>query len=315
MSSTNNSMNRNTTSTKSNHDEKIISATAGEDTWKTWSGRKEGTANFELLDVVRGMKRTIRHSCSLFRSNTLPSVCPICLCGPESTSATPFWHVTYCGHAVCLDCYRHYAQTQVEDTEHTGPLHCPVCLKTLRTKDAMIALEGNSQLIQQWDQKIRDQLLRAVPSFRSCPNCENGGGGFVTPECLEVHHMERRNTATNTLQKKRNILLGVVAAYLVVIVGSIVTKQSSSPLADLLCIIVPLYVVAKIMLLVPYKLALTAQEQLYRPIAVGCPCCTQEFVLPVESAEHFNNDETARWISSNTRPCPSCSVPIIKRSG
>ena len=303
-------------STTNKKNETVIAATAGKDSWKTFAGRKSGTEAFELMDVVRGMRRSLNHR---FKSN-LPSsgtACPICFCEPDKHDE---WHITWCGHAICIDCLRQYAANQVEDQEQSGPLKCPVCLKTLRKKDAIIAMTGNSDIIRQWDLKIRNHLLRAIPSFRSCPKCDGkdngdggGGGGFVTPECLGVHHQERRDTATRVLQDRNSVLLMVFSIYLV-LVGIIATYKSQSASADLLSMILPLCVFGKIALMVQYNLALKAKVQLYRPISVECPCCDEKFVLPVES-EHFQDDETSRWMDANTRPCPSCSVPIAKASG
>jgi len=292
--------------------ENVISATAGSDTWQTWAGRKHGSENFEFMDVVRGMRHSIHHR---LRYNMLPTgtTCPICFCEPNKHDKL---HITWCGCTVCVDCLRQYAVNQVEDREQRGKLKCPVCLKTLRKKDAIIAMAGNSKLIRQWDFKIRDHLLRAIPSFRSCPKCDGkngGGGGFVTPECLGVHHQERRDAAKNTLQNRNKALFGILGMYFVLI-GFIASNNSPSASADLFSVLLPIYVFGKIALAVQYWLVLKARQQLYRPISVGCPCCDENFVLPVES-EHFQNEETSRWMDTNTRPCPSCSVPIIKASG
>jgi len=300
--------------------ENVISATAGSDTWQTWAGRKHGSENFEFMDVVRGMRHSIHHRLRHNLLSTGTRSCPICFCEPDKPDEL---HITWCGCTVCVDCFRQYAANQVEDREQRGKLKCPVCLKTLRKKDAIIAMTGNSKLIRIWDFKLRDHLLRAIPSFRSCPKCDGknsgdgygggGGGGFVTPECLGVHHQERRDAATNILQNRNKALFGILGIYFVLI-GFIARNNSQSASADLLSVLLPIYVFGKVALAVQYWLVLKARQQLFRPISVGCPCCEESFVLPVES-EHFQNEETARWMDTNTRPCPSCSVPIIKASG
>eukprot|EP00531_Pseudo-nitzschia_arenysensis_P003500 CAMPEP_0116121756 /NCGR_PEP_ID=MMETSP0329-20121206/3863_1 /TAXON_ID=697910 /ORGANISM="Pseudo-nitzschia arenysensis, Strain B593" /LENGTH=109 /DNA_ID=CAMNT_0003615583 /DNA_START=294 /DNA_END=620 /DNA_ORIENTATION=- len=57
-----------------------------------------------------------------------------------------------------------------------------VSLKILRKQDAVVAMmagkhnASNVDLIKQWDVKMRNQLLQALPSFRTCPKCGGGGG-------------------------------------------------------------------------------------------------------------------------------------------
>ena len=50
------------------------------------------------------------------------------------------------------------------------------------------------------------------------------------------------------------------------------------------------------------------------PTPVECPECDKQFPLPTES-QLLNDHETQDWLSKNTRPCPSCSVPITKSGG
>ena len=308
--------------------EKVIAATAGRDTWQTWAGRKHGTESFEYMDVFRVIKRSVNHN---FLSNyPKPGTpCPICFCEPDSNeSLSSFWHVTWCGHAICKDCLGQYAKTQVEDREHTGPLNCPVCLKILRKQDAVVAMmagknaANNQDLIKQWDNKIRDQLLRAIPSFRTCPKCGGGeggaqqnrfGGGFVTPECLGPQHQERRDQAIEILLKRNYAYGAILVAYLL-FVGIIAKTKSPSAHVDLWSMLLPIYVFVKIGMATNFLLARRAREALFRSIEVGCPCCDESFVLPAESKQ-FEDEETSRWVQTNTRPCPSCSVPISKAGG
>eukprot|EP00536_Pseudo-nitzschia_multiseries_P000911 jgi/Psemu1/321830/estExt_fgenesh1_pg.C_110046 len=219
--------------------DRVVAATAGRENWQTWAGRKHGTEDFEYLDVFRGMKRTFNDR---FRSKVpvAGTTCPVCFCEPDDPS---MWYVTWCGHGICKDCLAQYAASQVGDQEQSGPLTCPVCLKTLRERDAFAALtagDNRNELIEKWDLKTRNQLLRAIPSFRTCPKCggsDSIGGGFVTPDCLAPQHDERRQAATQILMNRN-----------------------------------------------------------------------------VESA-HLADEETSKWLKANTRPCPSCSVPINKRDG
>ncbi|VEU42304.1 unnamed protein product [Pseudo-nitzschia multistriata] len=288
-----------------------IAATAGKDNWQTWAGRKHGTEDLEYLDIFRGMKRVFANR-FLVKAPSKGTSCPICFCEPEAPSE---WHVTWCGHAVCKDCLARYAASHVADPEQSGPLKCPICLKTLRERDAIAAMmagDNQKELIQQWDTKTRDHLLRAIPSFQSCPNCD-GGGGFVTAECLAPQHQERREEAIKILLRRNVWLLGILVSYSA-LVWMISRSKSPSAHLDLYCMVAPIYVFVKMGMTMHYWLASRAREALFRPISVGCPCCDNDFVLPAESA-HFADDESSRWLKANTRPCPSCSVPIVKTEG
>jgi len=332
------SRNKKHASKKKNPAERVLAATAGRETWQTWAGRTHGTEDFEYLDVFRGMKRTFHDR---FRSKrpVAGTTCPVCFCEPDpdpDDHSLSNWHVTWCGHGICRDCLGQYAASQVGDREQSGPLKCPVCLKTLREKDAIAALmaaENRTELIREWDLKTRNQLLRAIPSFRTCPRCgdnsgdghENGndnsndnaiassgfGGGFVTSECLAPRHYERRQAATRIAARRGKGLFVVLYFVLVKIID---WNKSPSARLDLFCMVLLLVVFVKMALAMEYWLASRAKQELLRPIGVGCPCCHQEFVLPAESS-HLEDDETSRWLKANTRPCPSCSVPINKLSG
>mmetsp|Transcript_25251 Transcript_25251/g.55362 ORF Transcript_25251/g.55362 Transcript_25251/m.55362 type:complete len:495 (-) Transcript_25251:91-1575(-) len=299
----------------SEHDSEIalsaIAASAGVESWQTWAGRKHGTKDFEALDVFRGMKRTIDNRLKL-KIPVAGTTCPICFCEPDEPSS---WHVTWCGHAVCKDCLAQYAASHIDDQERSGPLKCPVCLKILRKKDAiaaMMASDNKKELIQQWDTKIRDRLLRAIPSFQSCPKCE-GGGGFVTPECLAPHYQGRRDRATRILSGEAIYLWGICALYAIHVM-IIDRNKSQSAEFDLCCMLMPIYVFVKLGMATRYWLASWAREALVLPISVVCPCCDETFVLPIEST-HRDEDDSSQWLKANTRPCPSCTVPIVKSSG
>mmetsp|Transcript_731 Transcript_731/g.1335 ORF Transcript_731/g.1335 Transcript_731/m.1335 type:complete len:509 (-) Transcript_731:1892-3418(-) len=319
-SGSNNNKRRNNTITAA---DKIVAATAGQDTWKTWAGRKHGSENFEMMDLFRGMKRSFHHT---FLSGPPPSgtACPVCFCEPERPED---WHVTWCGHAVCIDCLQQYASNQVQDKEHSGPLKCPVCPQVLRRQDAVVAFGENTELIHLWDQKIRNQLLRALPSYRSCPKCSNNknhnqnnseavessGGGFVTPECLQPHYNERREAATRLLRGRGFVILAIFFGYCLVI--SVISKTPSQyPSVDLFFMLVPIYVFVKAALAAQHWLAHVARQHFFRPITVECPCCNEAFILPAESS-HLQDDETSRWMDAHSRKCPSCSVPIMKTGG
>eukprot|EP00536_Pseudo-nitzschia_multiseries_P019116 jgi/Psemu1/59000/gm1.59000_g len=275
--------------------DRVVAATAGRENWQTWAGRKHGTEDFEYLDVFRGMKRTFNDR---FRSKVpvAGTTCPVCFCEPDDPS---MWYVTWCGHGICKDCLAQYAASQVGDQEQSGPLTCPVCLKTLRERDAFAALtagDNRNELIEKWDLKTRNQLLRAIPSFRTCPKCggsDSIGGGFVTPDCLAPQHDERRQAATQILMNRNVGLLGLLVSYFV-LVGIIHSNKSPSVRLDFYCMILPLSVFFKLAMAMHFWLAGMAKKELLRPIAVECPCCDEKFVLPTESA-HLADEETSKW--------------------
>jgi IBR domain, a half RING-finger domain/Zinc finger, C3HC4 type (RING finger) len=309
--------------------DQIVAATAGKDSWKTFAGRNHGTDDFEVLDLFRGMKRSFHHK-FLASPPSTGTACPVCFCEPDRPDD---WHVTWCGHAVCQDCLQQYASSQVQDKEHTGPLKCPVCPQVLRRKDAIVALGGNRDLISQWDTKIRNQLLRALPNYRPCPKCTNnrdvnkssdapgeestmaleGGGGFVTPECLQPHYDERRVAATRVLEGRNFLIIALVLGYFTAI--SVMSKfPSVSASVDLFFMFVLLYPFVKAGLASQHWLAQVARRTFFKPITVECPCCNEPFILAAES-KFLQDDETSRWMDANTRQCPSCAAKIVKTGG
>eukprot|EP00980_Cylindrotheca_fusiformis_P029621 scaffold23625_cov137-Cylindrotheca_fusiformis.AAC.6 len=296
--------------------DKIVAATAGVDNWKTWAGRTHGTDEFEVLDVFRGMKRSIRNR---FLTSTPPpgSLCPVCFGEAE------VWYLTSCAHAVCMSCFQAYAASQVRDKEQSGPLKCPICPRVLRKSDAIAALANDKELVQLWDRKIRNQLLRALPAYRSCPRCSNDsteatGGGFVTPSCLSPQYKERRDKALSRMKQGAILSIGAVSVVVVGMIRYIATNPSKSPVVDLFFMFAPIYVffgrTSGIFLVMEQKAASWARDALFKPISVECPCCSFEFILPA-SATTVQDAETKSWMEQNTRPCPSCSVPITKNGG
>lgn len=306
----------------------VIASTAGEDTWKTWAGRSHGSNNFEFLDLFRGAKRQFNRK-FVWGIPPAGTPCPVCFVAPGSKEE---WHVTSsCGHAVCRDCLQGYAASLVRDPGHHGPLKCPVCPLPLRPKDAITALCNDPELVKAWDAKIRDEVLRALPGFRHCPRCSNTdkednapstdsliGGGFVTPECLAPINNQREQEAlswlNHPLMKQQSLML-VYVLYLYFYT----THPSSSIFVDILhTSIVPFWILRRLWLFGRYIAAFEARKNLFAPIEVECPCCDQAFILNAESElgnTVIADEATQNWIGSNTRPCPSCSVPICKIDG
>eukprot|EP00529_Nitzschia_sp_RCC80_P011913 CAMPEP_0113482866 /NCGR_PEP_ID=MMETSP0014_2-20120614/23140_1 /TAXON_ID=2857 /ORGANISM="Nitzschia sp." /LENGTH=575 /DNA_ID=CAMNT_0000376397 /DNA_START=308 /DNA_END=2035 /DNA_ORIENTATION=- /assembly_acc=CAM_ASM_000159 len=326
---------------------RVVAKTAGSDSWKTWAGRSHGTNDdFEVSDLWRGLKLTLQHKFG-FKGNPPPpgSSCPVCLTDPEEDDdeeekpdggggGSSKWHVTYCNCAVCKACLLGYVQSQIRDPEHSGVLKCPVCTKDLRSQDAVMALDGNEELISEWDTKMRNNLLRALPSYRPCPRCSNKnsenssndsssnndqgsaeGGGFVTPECLAPHYQERLADATQVIQQRHLAPMVVLLSYFG-FVWIISKTPSRSALVDLFFMLAPLFLFLKLGVLCQLWVATQARSTFFRPIQVGCPCCNEEFILPADAnSSMYEDEQTNEWMKSNTRQCPSCSVPISKIDG
>jgi hypothetical protein len=117
----------------------------------------------------------------------------------------------------------------------------------LRCKDAIVALAGNHNLARQWDHKIRDQVLRALPSYRSCPKCNKdgeissslGGGGFVTPECLLPCYKKWGTQAVRVLKLWPVAAVGMFSVFLGYC-NFISRFPSKSILADMIFMMLPI---------------------------------------------------------------------------
>jgi hypothetical protein len=306
----------------------VLAATAGDDTWKTWAGRSQGSAEFELFDILRGAKRKFNQK-FIWGVPPAGTSCPVCMTIPHSKSD---WHVvSACGHASCKDCLQGYASSLVHDPSHHGPLKCPVCPLPLRPKDAIQALGGDPELLRLWDKKIRDEVLRALPGFRHCPHCsrqdqDDGmptstlvGGGFVTPECLAPINKRRERTVQKWLGHWFMTSQGVLFLYGIYFLLYFVRFHSSDVYVNLINVtIVPLWLLNRVRRVFRHIVAFQARKALFAPITAECPCCDKKFILNAES-ELGNNvivdEATKAWIGSNTRPCPSCAVPIAKIDG
>lgn len=319
---------------------RIIASKAGHDSWKTWAGRATGTDEFELMDLARGFKRSFNKR-FLWKEPDAGTTCPVCFTEPtdgDDNNGASGWHITSsCGHAVCVSCLRAYSASLVADRTHHGPLKCPVCALPLRESDAIVALEGNAEVLRLLDDKMRDELLRACPQYRSCPNCSNGhgnadatistgkirGGGFVTPKCLSPINAERERHAQyllDLLPLANKIIIGVYYLYFVSYSSSL-TSHDSIFTAIINVYLLPAWIIHRLKLIMCYLIALAARRELYKPISVECPCCDGSFILNAESEfspernSVIGDKASAEWIGSNTRQCPSCSVPISKASG
>ena len=301
----------------------VLCATAGADNWKTWAGRSHGSDRFEFLDLFRGVKRkfNVKFVWGIPLDGT---ACPVCLMVPDSKQD---WHVTSaCGHATCKDCLHGYASSLVRDPSHQGPLKCPVCPLPLRPKDAISALASDPELMNLWDAKIRDGVLRALPGYRHCPRCSSGaatstnnsttntnttqqtehtlgdtsasrtlnssplmGGGFVTPECLAPIHKQRESIALAWIHHpflSERFFVGLYFVYVYVYCGAL---HSTSVFVDLVHItVIPMWCLWRLWNLTRHVVAVEARRTLLQPITVECPCCDEAFLLNA-SAELGNS--------------------------
>lgn len=292
-----------------------IAATAGVDSWKTFANRIHGTDEFEMLDLFRGMSRSLHHR-FIVKQPTPGTLCPVCFCEPDCNN---IWFITSsCSHAVCLDCLKQYTANQVRDAEQQGPLRCPVCPQQLRISDAIAAFSDDKDLIRAWDLKIRDQLLRALPAYRSCPNCTNNnnrGGGFVTPKCLSPHYRLCQMDAATRINNGIPIITATVLILYVFLARYIVKTPSRSLNVDIFFLLSLIFIsFSKFRPEAQRRVARWARDAFCRPITVECPCCFSSFILPSES-KHLDDEETKTWMNANMRRCPSCSVPITKNGG
>jgi len=282
--------------------------------WKTWLGLTTGTSNFEWMDLTRRSSRALHRTPR--RSTPVPgSTCPVCFCEPDE------WHITSsCSHAVCMDCLRAYASSQIHDPLYNGPLKCPVCPQPLPKQDVDIALQDRTDLIEKWDEKLTNQLLRALPSYRPCPKCSTTsssslGGGFVTSQCLESRNEERRQKASTLLEYGDYALVSCFSIALLVDVW-ISRYPSPSPVVDLYCMVLPFLTLERNVNYVRRKAAEHARQALFQSITVECPCCDNPFILPAAStADDIVDPDSKQWMDRYTRRCPSCSVPITKNGG
>lgn len=299
--------------------DEVVAATAGLDNWKTWAGRTQGSDEFQYLDLFRAARRSFKHR-FIWHAPT-GTACPVCMTvNPEKDD----WHITSCGHACCKNCLSLYAASLVRDPEHHGPLKCPVCPLPLRPRDAIEAIGDDQELIAIWDQKIRDQVLRALPAYRHCPYCARAsnnalaGGGFVTPDCIAPINKQREKVAQNWLDHPMMSKAGLASFYFLY-VYIYCGNHSSSIFVDILnTSVVPLWLLRRIWLIGRQLVAFEARRALFKPITVECPCCDEAFILNAESElgnTVMADEATKEWIGSNTRACPSCSVPISKIEG
>lgn len=348
------------------------SKTAGSETWKTCAARSTGPDTFVMSDVWRCFKISLqKHT----KKKHHPSVCPVCMDVPTNDGTDDGWYRTKsCNHSVCKECLRSYSKSLLSDPSHSGPLKCPCCPRLLREDDALVALSlaqnefastqkqkkmFNSkrqmktihqddeniitavELLEKWQTKALNELLRKWDDYRPCPNCQklnntedtmtadasslkNTGGGFVTGECLGPINDERESNAQIFVRLAEKgtvkIVLFAFAFYYLYRCGSAV---QGSELRQVFMTILPAIGLPIFPHLLNLTLVRIARKQIMRPITVTCPCCEIEFNLASSEIDivkkSSKNDEsemaTQHWKNVHTRNCPVCSTPIEKNGG
>jgi len=201
------------------------------------------------------------------------------------------------------------------------------------------------ELLEKWQTKALNELLRKMDDYRPCPNCQkhkhtddtitsdssadastlhNTGGGFVTGDCLRPINDERESNAqvfvrlaeTGTVK----IVLLSFTFYYMYCCGSSV---QGSELRQVFTAILPAVGLPAFPYLLNLMLVRMARKQIMRPITVTCPCCEIEFNLPsseieiVKSSTDESEEEMAsqHWKNVHTRKCPTCFTPIEKNGG
>lgn len=324
------------------------SKTAGSETWKTRSGRLGGPEGFLLSDTWRCMKITVKKH---LKTKNKSLVCPVCM---EEIQTENEWYTTKsCRHSICKECLRSYSQNQMSDPSHSGALKCPCCPRFLREDDALVALSlaqdkvtpatkmKSLQLLEKWDIKARNELLRKMDDYRPCPNCQkynyivnkttlnyssdtSTGGGFITAACLRPINDERESSAqvfvvlAETWTVK--FVLFIFNLYYLYCCGFAV---QDSELRQVVMAILPAIGLPLFPQLLNLLFVRVIRKRIMRPISVTCPCCEKEFSLPsseidiVKSSSSSDESEmaTQHWKNVHTRNCPTCDAPIEKCGG
>jgi len=361
------------------------SKTAGNDNWKTSAGRVDGPDGFVAADAWRlfkiHFKSTSKPSvCPVCMDKPssdeewyITKSCRHAVCRPclQNYASSLISDPNHSGPLKCPCCPR---MLRVEDAKValdgvSEPLTLskrkviPKAVRKLVTSkkhqergglfadpdidDANRIDHSALDVLEKWDNKKRDELLRSMPSFRPCPHCSNGngidagssfqdsdntanntlldkgGGGFVTPDCLQPINEERESNAERLLNmagppSSKAILLTYAIYYLYC--GS---RKSNNPALQIILALIP----SALLPILPHALRLflasMAKREIMVPIIVTCPCClkafnleaSSEFQLPDTSSGTAAEAATQRWKNTNTRPCPRCASPIMKDGG
>ena len=196
------------------------------------------------------------------------------------------------------------------------------------------------ELLERWDAKSRDEMLRSMDDFRPCPHCSGGGssgrdsvctgnarpsnqgGGFVTPDCLAPINEERERNSELLLSMAGNLSsMGIVLSYFVYYLyctSRSAESDRSGAAVQVLSAVLPSILIPILPHALRLLLATAARREILQPIHVTCPNCLADFNLEASSellSEAVAESASRRWKASNTRPCPGCASPIMKDGG
>mmetsp|Transcript_13615 Transcript_13615/g.39003 ORF Transcript_13615/g.39003 Transcript_13615/m.39003 type:complete len:412 (-) Transcript_13615:112-1347(-) len=155
------------------------------------------------------------------------------------------------------------------------------------------------------------------------PTSKIRGGGFVSASCLSPINADRERHAVyllDLLPLANKVIIGIYYLYFVSYSSSL-TSHDSIFAGIINVYLLPAWLIHRFKLIACYFIAVVARRELYKPIEVECPCCDGSFILNAESEfspernSVLGDKASAEWIGTNTRQCPSCSVPISKASG
>jgi hypothetical protein len=212
--------------------------------------------------------------------------------------------------------------------------------------DVDLISDSALELLERWDAKSRDELLRSMEDFRPCPHCSRGGnsgsdadfagnarpsnqgGGYVTPDCLAPINEERERCAERLLIVAGNpSSTGIVLSYFVYYLyctGRSAESDRCGAALQVLSAVLPSILIPILPHALRLLLATAARREILRPICVTCPCCLADFNLEASAELRPLNEDapdavaesaSRRWKASNTRPCPRCASPILKEGG
>ena len=170
---------------------------ASTDSWKAWSGRKEGSDAWQFGDLWSGAAHSFAQYRRQWKGDSRRSgkECPVCLeAEPPPDASGKRWMRLYCGCTVCSGCVRSWNVSVIDDAGSAAKLSCPVCRADMRPFDAEQTLVRCNSVARRHDLKARDDALRSMTDaetgsqeWHPCPHCKTGGG-FVSETCLAARH-------------------------------------------------------------------------------------------------------------------------------
>jgi len=276
----------------------VVAAAAGRRTWAAWAGRESpnNTGSWQPGDELRGVLRLAKHR--IWPSRKKPSECPVSYCEIQPAARIVLW----CGCAVCEDCMRNWAASQLEDSAAAAlVLKCPVCRATVRPEDAQRVMTSDSSLYRQYSHDLLSKALRADPDFVSCPKCD--GGGFLGGPCMEQREQEREHAM---------IIQGKIACSAAAVIATVSTFKACQCRTSF---VQGWLVSAAVSGIVHFLRHACFQKILAKTRLVQCPECQASFVLGDQGNKGAECTLSEQWIQDNCRDCPGCKAPITKNGG